>query len=282
MANYKVKYDVGPTTTNTVYGLPTTDGKAIRSLVSGDRYVLLLGNKIFFGGQISADMKGHAVAAGDVIAQTRNILEFIRHVLVEGGGTWSDLVTLKICYKHAGSDKDARILLDQILTVCRETIPEPRPALTAFGVDLLYEGLVLEIDAIAVLGGNEKIVAAGSESWIATPGFSQAWRAGDEVWLGAVSAPGGANMQAQAEASLERMRRVLGEAGGGLQHAAKLTAFYVTERPEDDGEREYRTILKALADYLPTPGPVVTIIRVPGLPHEGQRFAIDGIAVLDE
>ncbi|MDP4117505.1 MAG: T9SS type A sorting domain-containing protein, partial [Bacteroidota bacterium] len=27
MANYKVKYDVGPTSTNTVYGLPTVDGK---------------------------------------------------------------------------------------------------------------------------------------------------------------------------------------------------------------------------------------------------------------
>ena len=27
MDNYKVKYDIGPTNTTTVYGMPTTDGK---------------------------------------------------------------------------------------------------------------------------------------------------------------------------------------------------------------------------------------------------------------
>ena len=65
-------------------------------------------------------MKGRAVAAGDVNAQTRNILEFIRHV---PSRRWRHLErschALKICYKHAGSDREARALLDQILTVCR-------------------------------------------------------------------------------------------------------------------------------------------------------------------
>lgn len=240
-----------------------------------------IADKIFVGGQISADMKGRAVAPGDVVTQCRNTLEFIRHVLLAGGGSWSDLVTLKICFKHSGSDREARELLAQILEVCRETIPEPRPAVTAFGVDLLYEGLMLEIDGFAVLGSKTKIMATGSDNWVTIAGFPHAWKAGREIYLGAVSAPGGANMQAQAEASVERLRRVLADAGAGLQHLAKLTAFYVTEQPVDDGERDYHSIIQALGDYLPSPSPVVTIVRVPGLPHDGQRFAIDGIAVLD-
>ena len=44
------------------------------------------GQRIFVGGQISADAQGKAVDVDDAVAQTRNIFEFIRRVVVDAGG----------------------------------------------------------------------------------------------------------------------------------------------------------------------------------------------------
>ncbi|MGE3711884.1 MAG: RidA family protein, partial [Hyphomicrobiaceae bacterium] len=153
--------------------------------------------------------------------------------------------------------------------------------LTAFGVDLLYEGLVLEIDGMAMLGNKRRIVTATSADWIGASGFPHAWQAGAEIYLGGHAAPGGAGLQAQTEASIERLRSTLEEAGGELGHLVKATIFYVDGRDDPTGARGQETVLRVLADYLPSPGPALTMVRVPGLPHEGQLMAIDGIARLD-
>lgn len=303
MTRVRLKYlaDPGPAATAVrVKGVPTSDqmiGIDGIAVIGGDKFRIMpkhrwdwsmptpfsqgwkVGNKVFVGGQISADMKGKTVAANDVGAQTRNIMGFIHAVLVDGGAEWRDLVTLKICYKHSGSDKNARALSNEILDVVRDTIPAPRPALTAFGVDLLYEGLVLEIDGFAVLGEKTKIVPPGSATWVSMPSFEVAWRAGSEIYLGAICAPGGAGLQAQAEASIERVRRTLLDAGADFRNLVKVTVFFVAGPEDATGATAHQIVAKALDDYFPSPGPVVTIVRVPGLHHEGQLFQIDGLAV---
>jgi enamine deaminase RidA (YjgF/YER057c/UK114 family) len=44
-------------------------------------------------------------------------------------------------------------------------------------------------------------------------------------------------------------------------------------------DADYRALHALLARHLPTPGPVVTIVRVAGLPRDGQRVQIDAVAV---
>jgi enamine deaminase RidA (YjgF/YER057c/UK114 family) len=194
-----------------------------------------IGNRIFAGGQISADSRGRATAVGDVDAQTRNILEFLRRVLCGGGGDWKDLVALKVCFSCSGSENEARALNRRILDIVRSTIPEPRPALTAFGIDLVYEGLALEIDGIAALDGRERVVPAGAAAPEFTAGFAQAWRAGSEVYFGGVSALDGAGLRAQAESALETLRHILAAGDVDYGDLAKVTVFFVPDRGDPTG-----------------------------------------------
>src|SRR5215469_4490720 len=106
----------------------------------------LVGEKVYVGGQISADRKGRAIAPGDLIPQVRNTLGYIEHVLRDGGATWDDVVSIKIAYK-CGDDEDvARETLKVIADEVKSYFPAEAPALVPLGVDLLYEGLLLEID----------------------------------------------------------------------------------------------------------------------------------------
>lgn len=238
----------------------------------------LVGNKVYVGGQISADRKGKAVAPWDVVAQTRNALEFIRHVLLEAGGGWEDMVALKIAYRHDGRDPEARKLLDEILGVVRETLPKPGPTLTCFGVDLLYEGLVLEIDGIAVLkDGRKDVAATGSKDWVSVPGFVGGTRVGEEVYIGGTSAPGAASLIAQTEASMERLMRVLVAAEGKPEDLVKLNVYFRGEAASE--AKDLEEIVRIVGEYLPSNRPVLSVVRVPGLPHDGQSVQIDALAV---
>jgi enamine deaminase RidA (YjgF/YER057c/UK114 family) len=237
-----------------------------------------IGNRIFTGGQISADSKGRATAVGDVEAQTENILEFLRRVLREGGGDWKNLVTLKVCFRCSGSADEARALNERILDVVRRTIPEPRPALTAFGIDLVYEGLALEIDEIAILDDAEPVVPAGIEAPSFAAGFAHAWRSGAEVYFGGISASEQVGLRTQAETALANLRRILAAAASGATELVKVTAFFVADRDDRAGARGHETLTGVLGS-LSSPGPVVTMVQVPALPEAGQLFQIDGIAV---
>ena len=61
-----------------------------------------VGDLIFLGGQISADDRGRTIAPGDIGEQTRNVFEFIRRVLAEGGAGLDDLVKLNTYYRYEG------------------------------------------------------------------------------------------------------------------------------------------------------------------------------------
>jgi enamine deaminase RidA (YjgF/YER057c/UK114 family) len=235
-------------------------------------------DKVFVGGQISADRKGRAVAVGDVNAQTRATLDYIRHVLKEAGADWCDVVALKIAYRHDGRDEVARGLLTEILGVVRSVLPDPGPVLTCFGVDLLYEGLLLEIDAVATRReGREALEPPASRDWMKIGGFSSGNCTGNEIYVGGISAPGAASFVAQAEASMERVFAVLEGCGASGGNLVKLNVYFTSDDRQES--RDSNDTARILSEYLPAHRPVVTIVRVPGLAHPGQRVQIDGIAI---
>jgi enamine deaminase RidA (YjgF/YER057c/UK114 family) len=239
-----------------------------------------IADTIYLGGQISADRQGKAVAIGDAVLQTRNCLDYIRQVLDDAGASWGDLATLRVCYRFNGSEAETKRLLDSILGVVQATLPVELPAITAFGVDLLYEGLLLEIDGVALKRAREPIAPAGADTWMRLADFPIACRSGNEIYIGGLSAPGAASLAAQADATLGRLGETLSAAGVDFASLAKLTVFYVSDRLAAEADADVEAITGALADYLPRPGPVVTILKVNALPHDGQRFQIDGIAII--
>ena len=88
-------------------------------------------------------------------------------------------------------------------------------------------------------------------------------------------------MVAQAEATLDRLQHILRTAGAATSDLAKITIFLVNNEDAGRHAAEYQQIQDTLNAYLDLPGPVVSIVSVPALGHEGQRIMLEGLAVID-
>jgi len=109
-----------------------------------------IGKMAFIGGQISADNKAKAVGK-DLATQTRNVFQFIRNVLAEGGLDESDVAKLYIYYHADGDWAAIEAARESIAAVQREFYPEPGPAVTAIRVSgFAFEDLLIEIEAMAL------------------------------------------------------------------------------------------------------------------------------------
>jgi enamine deaminase RidA (YjgF/YER057c/UK114 family) len=110
-----------------------------------------IGKLAFIGGQISADSSAKAVGKNDIAAQTRNVLEFVRRTLAEGGLDESDVAKLYIYYYADGDWADIEKTRATIAAIQREYYGEPGPAVTAVRASgFAFEDLLIEIEAMAV------------------------------------------------------------------------------------------------------------------------------------
>jgi enamine deaminase RidA (YjgF/YER057c/UK114 family) len=110
-----------------------------------------IGNLALIGGQISADSSAKAVGKGDIASQTRNVFEFIRRTLAEGGLDESDVAKLYIYYHAEGGWENVARTRIAIAAIQREFYGDPGPAVTAIRVaGFAFEDLLIEIEAMAV------------------------------------------------------------------------------------------------------------------------------------
>lgn len=238
-------------------------------------------DKIYVGGQLAADRCGKAIATSDVITQTMITLDYIHHVLLTGGQDWSQVAALRICFKHEPDDTLRALRLADILRAVTGVLPEPRPALTAIGIELLYEGLLLEIDAIAHRGAKHAVLLSTGGA-TETAGFPTAIICGDELHIGGLAAIGAATLSDEVEFTFRRLREVLDTARFDPSSLVKITLFQVIDA---DAGAECRAQAEAMTlsiarRHLSSPGPVVSFVSVPSLPRGGQRFQLDGVAVI--
>lgn len=242
----------------------------------------LVGDKVYVGGQISADRKGKAVDSGELKPQVENTLEFIRHVLVDAGAAWDDVATIKVAYKCSGQDAASRATLQGILQQMQAVFPNRKPALVCFGVDLLYEGLLLEIDALAIKRPSQSFAIDGQD-WVGRElGYPQAVLAGEELCIAGQFAPGPASLLEQLDASLDQIRQVLALAQGGIGDLAKLNVYCDAAALAQAGDAAYEKLQAKLAKFLEPGRTVVSVVAVPGLLNEAAKVQVDGIAALGQ
>jgi enamine deaminase RidA (YjgF/YER057c/UK114 family) len=242
-----------------------------------------VGDTVYVGGQISADRSGRALDPGQVVPQTTNTLEYIRHVLRDAGSGWQDVVSIKIAYQCRNDGQPADDTLASILAQVDALFPHAKPALICFGVDLLYEGLLLEIDAMAVKAlAHQPVVPPGADTWVGTAlGFPPARLAGKQLFIGGQSAPGAASITAQAEATMSRVGDILAQADADYGDLVKLNVYYCSEGAAGPVGAP-RIIAQVLENYLRQGRTVVSMVEVAELMHPGQRIQIDGLAVLGQ
>ena len=245
-----------------------------------------IGNRIFVGGQISADKAGSPVHVGDLDAQTRNIYEYIGRVLSDAGASFSDLKRVKICFKYDSKDPNSgQAFVDRIMEVSKEYIKGTPPVVTAFAVDLLYPGLDLELDAMAIVDQDTKALAPNELGGRYQPSeFSDGVLADGEIYIGGQTAmesdgsvmfPG--DFSAQANEVFQRLDRVLQEADATLKDIVKLNLFIVAQ--DAQVEEFFHQACRAWTEVSPNSYPAMTPVRVHELPKPGLLFQADCIAI---
>ena len=120
-------------------GLPAPVGPYSNVVTTGP------GRLVFVAGQIAFDANGELVGAGDIAAQTRQVMENIKLALEAAGATFADVVRV-VNYITDVS------LFGEMAAVRKEYLVEPYPASTLVEVSaLLFPEVLIEIEAIAVV-----------------------------------------------------------------------------------------------------------------------------------
>jgi 2-iminobutanoate/2-iminopropanoate deaminase len=103
------------------------------------------GRMVFVAGQVAYDADGKVVGAGDVAAQTRQVLENVKLALEAAGATFGDVVKIVNYITDINE-------FSKMAAVRREYFTEPYPVSSLVEVTALMEpDLIIEIEAIAVV-----------------------------------------------------------------------------------------------------------------------------------
>jgi 2-iminobutanoate/2-iminopropanoate deaminase len=105
---------------------------------------IVAGNFLFTAGQIALDPATGQIVQGDVTAQTERVLKNLAAVLESAGTSWADVVKTTV-YLQDMAD------FPRVNEVYGRMIGDARPARSTVQVAGLPRGVLVEIDAVAVV-----------------------------------------------------------------------------------------------------------------------------------
>jgi enamine deaminase RidA (YjgF/YER057c/UK114 family) len=107
------------------------------------------GRILFLAGQTALDAEGRLVAAGDIVAQYRQVLANLQSVVEATGGEMTDIVKMTIFVKDRD---DYKAHLKELGVVHKEFFGSHYPATALLEVSRFFDdGVLVEIEGIAVL-----------------------------------------------------------------------------------------------------------------------------------
>ena len=210
-----------------------------------------------FSAAVKADgliyVSGTLGSGGDVKAQTKQVLDNINTTLKSAGSSLANAASMTV-YLRNQSDFAA------MNEVYRTYWTKDPPARTTVMVPLLNEGLV-EISAVAVPDGGERVVVNPSDWMVAPNPYSYGIKSGNTLFLaGLISRNGKDNsaikgdMAAQTKTVMENAAAVL-KAGGMTFADVVSSRIYVTDSAAfQDMNTVYRT-------YFPTDPPARATVK---------------------
>lgn len=235
------------------------------------------GEMVFTCGQCDLDADGKPMRPDDLLAQTEKTMEYAYDVIGRAGAAPKDLTRLQVFYVTDGSvDEDAYVraiagMVKKAGGSAAVIVPTP---LDCF----YYPGMVVEIDAVAVVGESPR-KAAPSPAWLPAP-FVPAVQAGETIHVGsieprddkgAVIAPG--DLSKQTDSVFDALDRHLGTLGADLADVVKLSVYFT------GGRADWDMIAAIRARRFTAPGPIVTDVPLPHLSSKGVRIRIEATAM---
>ena len=105
---------------------------------------VIAGNFLFTAGQIALDPATGQLVQGDVAVQTERVMRNLTAVLESAGASWSDVVKTTV-YLQDMAD------FPRVNEVYGRMIGDARPARSTVQVSALPRGVLVEIDAVALV-----------------------------------------------------------------------------------------------------------------------------------
>ena len=99
---------------------------------------------LYTAGQIPLDPDTGELIAGDVVAQTRQVLANLEAIIQTAGATWQDVVKTTVFLQDMAD-------FPRINEVYAEVFGSARPARSTVQVSALPRGVAIEIDAVVVV-----------------------------------------------------------------------------------------------------------------------------------
>lgn len=103
------------------------------------------GGIVYVSGMLPMDETGESVGVGNVTEQTRNVLQSVKAVIEEAGGTMADVTYSMIFLKDLGD-------YAAMNEVYREFFPAEPPARFCIRADLVRPEFLVEISCVAHVG----------------------------------------------------------------------------------------------------------------------------------
>jgi 2-iminobutanoate/2-iminopropanoate deaminase len=106
---------------------------------------IMAGGFLFTAGQIPLDPVTKQVVEGDIVAQTRRVMENLQAVLAAAGASWKDVVKTTVFLQDLND-------FPRMNEVYSEVMGDARPARSTVQVAGLPRGVKVEIELVAHLG----------------------------------------------------------------------------------------------------------------------------------
>lgn len=106
---------------------------------------VVAGGMLYTAGQIAIDPATGQVVEGDIVAQTRRVMDNLAAVLTAAGASWRDVVRTTVYLQDMGD-------FPRMNEVYSAALGDARPARSTVQVSALPRGVLVEIDLIAHVG----------------------------------------------------------------------------------------------------------------------------------
>jgi enamine deaminase RidA (YjgF/YER057c/UK114 family) len=248
---------------------------------------LRCGEMIYVGAQMPVQRTGEPTVYGDPVAQARENLDKIGEVLSGFGAELDDIARINTFYVGHGSAEDWA----RAASVRGTAFTEPGPCAAGIPVPtLLYDGLTIRQDAIAMLGTDGRRLPRRSESpvghwnWPIKMNFRQGVRVGDKLFIGgqgALNASGEPthphDLPAQARDVMTFIGDVLKLLGAEFSDLIWMKSYHVAENDPTD----LHTVLSVGSQFFDGAGPAITALPFPRLGIDPMALEVDAFAIVE-
>lgn len=246
---------------------------------------LRCGKMIFVSAQTPIDADGGLAHPGDIVAQTKQVMQQVGSALADFGADFDDVVKLNRWYVGQGTVED----FEPASLACAAYFNEPGPAATGMPLPRhAQEGQLIKIEVVAMLGEDGSRLPrrhAWPESlwdWTVHLPYRHGVKCHDMVFLGGQVSldkngravdPG--NMTAQTRQAMTHIGTILRELGADYADVCKITTMY----EGGGGYDELHENLLIRSSYFREPGPATTGIPLPVLAYPDMVIEIDAFAM---